>query len=399
MGPLIKQRLNARSLLVWDPKSSRLITETTTPPEKPAARRLLSVVLPENYPRSVRSPHYHRHSLFTWLEGFAGSIVGVFATQAMLSAMLTSPETGKLTLLSESSLPYAAATVNWVLKDGLGQLGGIGFVAMMGRRFDLHPQQLRMMSGLLLKAAVALELCTPFVPRYFLPLAAIATACMNVSWMACSASRAPILKTMSTGGGNLGELMGKAASQLTIASMLGMGVGMAVSEALRVHALSGALTNLYVCTPLMAFGTVALWRSCRWAVSDRLHPRRIERIVHAYMATGKTPTPEEVSATESLFSFSKQLRNIILDAVLCKVDESAFREQLAKRPYVVLCKDNSVYVWLCEGATDKDAFAAIVEAVLLRDGAPSTHENSIISGCEGWDTSSLGSIFKRRIVS
>lgn len=395
MKPLIKQRLDARSLRVWDPSSSRFVTEQSKLVEKPVARRLLALVLPENYPTSVRSPHYRKHSLFTWLEGFAGSIVGVFATQAMLSAMLMNPETGKLTLLSESSLPYAAATVNWVLKDGLGQLGGIGFVALMGRRFDLHPQQLRMMSGLLLKAAVVLELCTPFVPRYFVPLAAIATAFMNVSWMACSASRAPILKTMSTGGGNLGELMGKAASQLTIASMLGMGVGMALSEALRVHGLAGSLANLYVCAPLMAFGTLTLWRSCRWAVSDRLHPRRIERIVHAFAITGEIPTPEEVSASESLFSFSKTLHNIILDSPLCQVDEVSFREQLAKRPYVILSKDDSVYVWLCDDATDKDAFEAIVEAIGLRDNI---FVGGICDLCQGWDVSSLGSLFKRRLV-
>ena len=41
--------------------------------------------------------------------------------------------------LGAGAIPLAA-TLNWVLKDGLGQLGGIAFSSLVNTRFDANPK-------------------------------------------------------------------------------------------------------------------------------------------------------------------------------------------------------------------------------------------------------------------
>jgi len=74
--------------------------------------------------------------------------------------------------LGAGSIPLAAA-LNWVIKDGLGQLGGVVYASMMGNKFDSDPKRHRMVSGLALQGATLLEIITPLVPSYFLLLASV----------------------------------------------------------------------------------------------------------------------------------------------------------------------------------------------------------------------------------
>ena len=61
----------------------------------------------------------------------------VLATQSMLMA---------IGLGASSALP-AAATLNWIIKDGFGQLGGVLFASFIGNRFDADPKRWKMIAG------------------------------------------------------------------------------------------------------------------------------------------------------------------------------------------------------------------------------------------------------------
>lgn len=41
--------------------------------------------------------------------------------------------------LGAGAIPLAA-TLNWVIKDGLGQLGGVAFTSFVNTRFDANPK-------------------------------------------------------------------------------------------------------------------------------------------------------------------------------------------------------------------------------------------------------------------
>ena len=367
--------VNEGKLLVERGKSSRPITE-----------RLRGLILPQNFPESVKQPFYWRHCQWTMVEGYLGSVVSVFTTQSMLSAMLMS----RGIEIDSTYLPYAAATLNWVIKDGLGQLGGIVFVSLMSNRFDLHPKQFRFLSGFVLKLAMLVELFTPLFPQRFLLLAAIATAAKNVSWMACSASRAPLLKSLGRGE-NLGDLTGKAASQLTITSMLGMATGIGISEALTlVWGKSDLVAYSMISVPLLALGTCALWLSCRWTISNRLHPRRIAELLREPVG------PEEYASRERIVSrnaFSHKLAGIVLDAPLSEHLVKNVDFGLLENNSLIQRVDGLVYAWLVEGGSDEEALNAIIKAITLSDSCSNGKDLLEM----GWSADGLSQLFKNRL--
>ena len=74
----------------------------------------------------------------------------------------------------------AAAAYTWVLKDGIGQLGGILFASRYGRNFDEDIKKWRFMSMLAMNIAIYIEIMTLRFPSYFLALASIANVGKNI---------------------------------------------------------------------------------------------------------------------------------------------------------------------------------------------------------------------------
>ena len=133
-------------------------TTTTTPTRKhdpffvyPLQRRVLSLVLPRHYPTSVQQPGYPRYAGYTFLASVAGSATMVLSTQVLLATMFHAPV----------GVAATAGAWNWILKDGLGQLGGILVASMSGPSMDHHPKRYRLLAAVLLDVAAVLELAAP----------------------------------------------------------------------------------------------------------------------------------------------------------------------------------------------------------------------------------------------
>ena len=80
--------------------------------------------MPVGYPQSVH-PSYTPYVVWSMVGSTASACGGVLSMQALLYAIG----------LGAGSIP-AAAALNWVIKDGLGQLGGVAFASMINNRFD-----------------------------------------------------------------------------------------------------------------------------------------------------------------------------------------------------------------------------------------------------------------------
>lgn len=109
--------------------------------------RLMDIFLPrviqhsisnyQNYPSSVKGK-YLRYCIFASLGMGLSSAGGVLSTQSMLqdTGICNNYDDSFAMGLGAGSIPMAAA-LNWVLKDGLGQLGGMAFTAFVViRQFD-----------------------------------------------------------------------------------------------------------------------------------------------------------------------------------------------------------------------------------------------------------------------
>ena len=90
----------------------------------------------------------------------------VLSTQALLISLGMGSGGGG------GSLPVAA-TINWIIKDGFGLLGGVLYTSMFSGRFDSQPKKYRFRASVALQLASALELMSPLFPGMFLLTASI----------------------------------------------------------------------------------------------------------------------------------------------------------------------------------------------------------------------------------
>ncbi|RKO92823.1 vitamin B6 photo-protection and homoeostasis-domain-containing protein [Blyttiomyces helicus] len=202
--------------VVLPPSRSPSATAPRSRPLLPSLReKLATAFLPRGYPNST-TPDFTLFTAWQTLQTVTGTITGTLATQALLHALGVGAGTAA----------GLAATTNWVIKDGIGLLGGVIYASMMGGRFDAAPKRYRMIAALSIQAATIAELLTPFVPHLFLPMASLSNAGKNIGWLASSATRASMSKGFAKED-NLGDITAKAGAQGTAAALIGtaMGVG------------------------------------------------------------------------------------------------------------------------------------------------------------------------------
>ena len=190
------------------------------------------------------------------------------------------------------ALPLAAS-LNWVLKDGIGQLAAVISAAVISDRFDLDPKRWRAIAGLAEAGARCLNASTPFAPWAFLPIASLANLGYSVACLAAAASKADFHRSL-TRKQNLGDLTGKAGSQAIAASLVGTAVGLATSAALVTtpsHAMAG-------CVLFSAGQLFALERSMQRLALPTLTPAVGASLLCAFLKGEQLPSPAEVAASQ-----------------------------------------------------------------------------------------------------
>eukprot|EP01041_Mallomonas_annulata_P009273 gene9273-19251_t len=172
---------------------------------------LLSYFLPKGYPQSVNKG-YDAYIVGQFVGNLFSSVGAVLSIQSLLLAMG----------IGNAALP-AASTLNWVIKDGIGQLGGVIFASAISNRFDSDPKRWRFLASSSLELSSFIELLTPLAPHYFLLMASIANIGKNISYLSASASRAALHKSFAIHE-NLADITAKSGSQTICSSMIGTGI-------------------------------------------------------------------------------------------------------------------------------------------------------------------------------
>lgn len=183
---------------------------------KQQLNKLISFFLPKGYPQSIEKGYssYAIYQSFGYIFSTASSVL---STQSLLYALG----------LGEGSIPLAA-TLNWIIKDGLGQLGGVIFASLINNQFDQNPKKWRMISSISMDISSFIELLTPLAPKYFILLASIANIGKNISYLSASASRVAIHKSFTIHE-NLADLTAKTGSQTILSSLIGTSLGIFLS--------------------------------------------------------------------------------------------------------------------------------------------------------------------------
>eukprot|EP01133_Synstelium_polycarpum_P001211 gene1211-1400_t len=143
-----------------------------------------------------------------------GSITYVLSTHALLTSVGVGVGT---------SLPFAAA-ISWVLKDGLGASALVLFASKYSTFLDFDLKRFKFRGDILHNFGVFLEMCTPFVPGYFLPLASVSNLSKGIAGLIYGATRASLNKSFALKE-NLGDITAKYQSQGMAAYLTGMALG------------------------------------------------------------------------------------------------------------------------------------------------------------------------------
>jgi hypothetical protein len=271
---------------------------TATPTQQGVIRRAreaaATLFLPADY-RTAVAPEYLRYAGWQALSAVTGTVTGTLALQALLQAVGASPAVAV----------GLAASANWLIKDGIGLLGGVLFAGAMGTRFDAAPRRYRLLAALLVQGACAAELCTPLAPHLFLPLAAASNVAKNVGWLAASATKAAMHRGMALRD-NLGDVTAKAGTQATAAGLAGTALGIAASWLVGTDVWG--LLALFL--PLSAVHVWSAYAGSRAAVTRTLSIPRAEAVLaplllaptatRARDPTKLLPSPQQVARRERL---------------------------------------------------------------------------------------------------
>lgn len=249
---------------------------------------LLRLFLPAQYPTSVATG-YASFTIAATAGAVAGSAAMVLSTQTLLLAIGVAG--------SSSSPALMAGALNWVLKDGIGQFGGVLFASQMGksRHFDDNPKKWRMTAALALDTASLLEILAPWAATTMvLPIACIANVLKNIGFLTASASRAALHQSLAQAG-NLADVTAKAGAQSMAAGLTGTAAGIGLSYLL-AHDLTSFVGGFI---GLSVIHQVCNYVSLQSIVLCHLNRNRLSIVLQQYVADETVLSPEQVAAVES----------------------------------------------------------------------------------------------------
>ena len=252
------------------------------------------IMLPHNFPGSVTSDYV----AFSWwqvVRNIASNATAVLATHALLRAVG----------IGGGAAVGMSATLNWVLKDGLGRVGCIAFAAVIGNRFDEDPKSFFLVGDVVYELGIGIEMLTPLCPGYFLAVASLANALKSVSYMMRLPPRAAILKSFARAN-NVGDVSAKANSQEVAASLLGTLVGIVIASFTGDNMRIGMLW--YVVSVLLC--GIATYRSLTQLELPTLNWQRTYLLARAYVSSGgaRVGDPGEVNREEAVPRLSNKHR-------------------------------------------------------------------------------------------
>ncbi|GJD10315.1 Protein root UVB sensitive 1, chloroplastic [Galdieria sulphuraria] len=259
--------------------SDDMIQEGRFKDDRPIFEKLIDwlsrVYLPDGYPNSV-TKDYLSYSIWRAIQNLAASVMGVFATEALLFGLG----------LGRKSTPATSAAISWVLKDGLGYIGKVFYGSIAGNQFDVDPKSWRLAADAVEDAGGVLEIITPLFPGHFLLLASVANAMKGVAAMTGTATRHAIYKSLALHE-NQGDIATKGESQGVTCKMVGLGLGIVASSKMGQNYF--ALLSAYALGCFVHL--FANWKSLSCVQFATLNRQRCSLALQEFLQTGNVPSP------------------------------------------------------------------------------------------------------------
>ena len=333
-------------------------------------RQLKATFFPAGYPNSV-NPGYDAFVGWQCVHHAAGSANGALASAFLLYGV---------GLGAEVVVPTAGA-INWVLKDGLGQLGTLLFGRGLAPHFDRQTKTWYVLAALKLNIAMGMELCTAVCPGYFLVIASTANALKGLTWMAAGSTRAAFNVSFMTTG-NIADITAKATSQTILTSLVGTTCGVTLCtyvgqdlHAATVTYLSLAAVHMFSAYQCVLHVPLASLNSTRLHVL-MAHWHQQHSTDTTIDVTASLPSPSEVAKLEGVPYWTQDSHGEIevgfdIDAAITVSEKNASDlaaafETHQDDEYIVAALGSKVGLLLKEGTDNKTVLQGYFNAYLLR---------------------------------
>ncbi|XP_027360308.1 protein root UVB sensitive 3 isoform X3 [Abrus precatorius] len=245
-------------------------------------KRLLQAFVPEGFPSSVTAD-YVPFQIWDSLQGLSTYIRTMLSTQALLSAIG----------VGEKSATVIGATFQWFLRDLTGMLGGILFTFYQGSNLDSNAKMWRLVADLMNDLGMLMDLISPLFPSAFVFVVCLGSISRSFTGVASGATRAALTQHFALQD-NAADISAKEGSQETVATMIGMALGMLVARITIGHPLAIWFSFL----SLTLFHIYANYQAVRCLALNSLNPARSSILLQHFMETGLVLSLEQVSSLE-----------------------------------------------------------------------------------------------------
>ncbi|KAM9100485.1 RUS1 family protein C16orf58 homolog isoform X1 [Sarcophilus harrisii] len=284
---------------------------------------LTAVFLPHGFPDSV-SPDYLPYQLWDTVQAFASSLTGSLATQAVLQGVG----------VGDAAASVSAATITWLLKDGTGMLGRIGFAWLMGSKLDCDAKKWRLFADVLNDAAMFLEIVAPAFPSCFTLIVCVSSLAKCIVGVAGGATRAALTMHQARRD-NMADVSAKDGSQETLVNLAGLLVSLLllplVSERPRL-----SLAAFFLFTALHLY---ANYRAVRAVIMETFNETRLYLVLKHFIQWGEVLTPPSANRMEPLWTGCLPALSLSLGVALHSLVSSAFELQQVseghQQPYLL----------------------------------------------------------------
>ncbi|XP_021800450.1 protein root UVB sensitive 3 isoform X2 [Prunus avium] len=281
----------------WSGSSSTKLSRTATITASPSLsiqrsgsrfhhvwRRILEAFVPEGFPSSV-TPDYVPFQVWDLLQGLSTYIRTMLSTQALLGAIG----------VGEKSATVIGATFQWFLRDLTGMLGGILFTFYQGSNLDSNAKMWRLVADLMNDLGMLMDLLSPLFPSAFVFVVCLGSISRSFTGVASGATRAALTQHFALQS-NAADISAKEGSQETVATMVGMALGMLLARITMGHPLAIWFSFL----SLTMFHMYANYMAVRCLALNSLNPERCSILLQHFMRTGQVLSPEQVSKMEHI---------------------------------------------------------------------------------------------------
>lgn len=180
----------------------------------------------------------------------------------------------------QATASVTSATLNWVLRDGVGMAGGLFFAWWGARSFGANLRGWRLFADVINDVGLTLELVSPLFPReYFWLFLAGGCICRSICGVSGGATRAALMNHFARAG-NVSDLAAKEGIQETAVTLVGMMGGAAL-----MRWLDGDARGTWILFALLtALHVYANWRGVKALVLASLNPQRTDILLQHWVA-------------------------------------------------------------------------------------------------------------------